>query len=54
MKGIFRGSPVSGKCKAASRESLMPVKRSRVNQHKAVDYFLHRSKRALQELATNR
>ncbi|KVH64140.1 hypothetical protein WJ40_15135 [Burkholderia cepacia] len=32
------------KCKAASRESLMPLKRDRVNQHKVIDYFLQRSR----------
>ncbi|RAQ05295.1 hypothetical protein DPR02_24830 [Burkholderia cepacia] len=32
------------KCKAASRESLTPLKRDRVNQHKAIDYFLQRSR----------
>ncbi|RQQ49865.1 hypothetical protein DF021_31545 [Burkholderia stagnalis] len=35
---------MSGKCKAASCESLMPLKRYRVNQHNSVDYFLQRSK----------
>jgi len=31
------------KCKAVSRENLMPLKRNRVNQHKAINYFLQRS-----------
>jgi hypothetical protein len=32
------------KCKAESGQSLMPLKRYRVNQHKAVDYFLQRNR----------
>ncbi|GAU01249.1 MULTISPECIES: hypothetical protein [Burkholderia cepacia complex] len=39
----FRESPMLAKCKAASRKNLMPLKRNRVNQHKATDYFLQRS-----------
>ncbi|WP_423379358.1 hypothetical protein [Burkholderia sp. LMG 32019] len=39
----FRESPMLAKCKEASRENLMPLKRYRVNQHKAIDYFLQRS-----------
>ncbi|RQS73942.1 hypothetical protein DID96_07160 [Burkholderia sp. Bp8963] len=42
--GRFRGSPASGKCKAASSGNLTPRKCCRVNEHKAVDYFLQRSK----------
>ncbi|KAB0682507.1 hypothetical protein F7R13_10620 [Burkholderia territorii] len=43
----FRGSPMLAKCKAESTRRLMPLKRNRVNQHKAIDYFLHRSKAAV-------
>ncbi|NLA20372.1 hypothetical protein GPU89_31245 [Burkholderia cepacia] len=43
----FRESPMLAKCKAASRESLTPLKRDRVNQHKAIDYFLHRSRASI-------
>ncbi|MGU7775627.1 hypothetical protein ACV229_36410 [Burkholderia sp. MR1-5-21] len=44
MKGKFRGSTASGKCKAASSDTLTPRKCQRVNEDKAVGHFLQRSK----------
>jgi hypothetical protein len=40
----FRGSPMLAKCKAESGQSLTPLKRNRVNQHTAIEYFLQRSR----------
>ncbi|AFJ86216.1 Hypothetical protein MYA_1855 [Burkholderia sp. KJ006] len=40
----FRGSTMLAKCKAESEQRLMPLKRYRVNQHKAINYFLQRNR----------
>ncbi|WP_156437267.1 hypothetical protein [Burkholderia sp. RF2-non_BP3] len=50
----FRGSPLSAKRKAESAQRLTPLKRNRVNQHKVIDYFLHRSKAAFHDAQIRR
>ncbi|TGN96326.1 hypothetical protein PL79_018215 [Burkholderia sp. USMB20] len=50
----FRGPPMLAKCKAESGQSLTPLKRNRVNQHKANDYFLHRSRGAFHDARIDR